>query len=105
MISLPTPLTQDFLIQVIQEILRRAVDGTNVPLFVDYNNQRVIIGSTSASAAPAKFEVSGGSVKVVTQGQGFIVRADNSANFYMIGVTEVTNDDGTVSPVLTATKQ
>lgn len=105
MISLPAPLTQDFLVQIIQEILRRAVDGTVVPLFIDYNNQRVIIGGISASVSPAKVEIASGSLKVVTQGQGVILRASNSSNYYMIGITEVTNDDGTVSPVFTATKQ
>ena len=105
MIALSIPINIDpKLFALLQDILRRAPDGTVVPLFVDYVNQRIIIGATSASAAPAKVEVVSGSVKIVTPGYGIIVPAA-SGNFYMIGVEEVTNEDGSIMPVLTATRQ
>ena len=39
------------------ELVRRAVDGTVPPMFVDYENQRVLIRSTTASAATSQFEI------------------------------------------------
>jgi len=81
------------LAKAIEEIQRKAVDGTIVPLFVDYQNSRVIIGSTSISSSPAKMEVSGGDLKVVTTGYGVIVPNRSGTQYYRIMV----EDDGAIS--------
>lgn len=75
------------------EILRRAIDGTVPPLFVDSTNQRVIIGGTSASASPAKQEVTGGDIKVVDAGSGIIIANRSGTQYYRI----VMEDDGRIS--------
>lgn len=105
MISLSIPEAAENLFPIIQEILRRAPDSTVVPLFVDVSNQRVIIGGSSASATPAVMELAQGNFKIVSGGKGVILPNSGATNFYLLNITEVTNDDGTIQPVLTLTKQ
>lgn len=105
MISLPVPQTVDYLLNLMQEILRRAVDGTVKPLFVDYTNQRVLIGETTASASPASLEVAGGNAKIVSGGKGIILPNSGATRYYLLSITEVTNDDGTISPTINLTLQ
>lgn len=72
------------LASAVAEILRRGVDGTVVPLFVDSVNQRVIIGSTAVSASPAKVEVNGGDLKIVDAGSGVIISNRAGTKYYRI---------------------
>lgn len=61
-------------IPVLMELMRRAVDGTVIPLFVDYTNNRVIIGATAISSSPVgSLEVAGGDIKIVTTGKGLLL--------------------------------
>lgn len=69
---------------VLQAITRRAIDGTVVPILVDYTNQRILIGSTSASASPAKLEVTGGDIKIVTAGSGVIIANRAGTAYYRL---------------------
>lgn len=77
----------------IAEILRRGVDGTVVPLFIDSINQRVIIGATEISAAPAKIEVNGGDLKIVDAGSGVIIPSRNGSTYYRL----IMENDGAIS--------
>lgn len=47
MIPITSPADLEDLLPVIQEIIRRAVDGTTLPLFIDPYNMRVGIGTRS----------------------------------------------------------
>ena len=87
------------------EVQRRAVDGTVVPLFVDYVNQRVLIGSSAVSASPAKVEITSGDLKIITAGRGVILpAAGGSGNYYRVEVYEQTGEDGGTYGVLSVTK-
>ena len=77
--------------QLLQEILRRSIDGTVVPLFTDTTNQRVLVGSASASATPAKMEVNGGDLKIIGGGNGLIIPTRDGTKYYRI----VMENDGT----------
>lgn len=93
-IKIPTPLKADpALYQFLLEILRRAVDGTVVPLFVDYSNNRIIIGGVSASASPATIEVAQGDIKVVSAGSGIILSNRGGTQYYRL----VVENDGALS--------
>ena len=61
----------------IQQILRRAVDGTVVPLFVDYTNQRVIIGATATDGNNSTVQVQVGDIEVTTAGVADMRAGDN----------------------------
>lgn len=56
--NLPEENLYAVLMQCLTEIQRRAVDGTVSPLFVDYTNNRVLIGTTTASGSN-QFQVLG----------------------------------------------
>lgn len=61
------PLSTDFISSLpsLIDLIRRSIDGTVLPIFVDYTNQRVLIGSTSASTTnPGKLEVTG-DIKII----------------------------------------
>ena len=59
MISAVIPTLRDTaLYRLLQDLLRRAVDGTVAPLFVDYTNQRIGVRTTTP-AASAAFEIAG----------------------------------------------
>src|SRR3990167_2202694 len=105
---MPLPLTIQInvdqkLYALFQEILRRAPDGTVVPLFVDYNNQRVLIGSISASAAnQGKLEVTG-DIKIIGNATNGLLMSAASGNLWRMTIEEATGDDGSTyaSPRLT----
>lgn len=89
------PLTVDVgtLTSLVQEVIRRGVDGTIVPLFVDYQNQRVLIGSITASTTqPGKLEVNG-DIKVTDAAKGIVLVA-SSGNIWRMTLSETTGDDG-----------
>lgn len=90
---LPVLVSIDELASAILELQRRAVDGTVVPLFVDSTNQRVVIGGTSVSASPAKFEIASGDIKVVAAGSGIILSNRSGTAYYRILV----DDDGAIA--------
>ena len=78
---------------LLQEILRRSIDGTAVPLFTDYNNQRVLIGSITASTANAgKLEVTG-DIRIITSTNGLVMSAA-SGNLWRMTIEEATGEDG-----------
>ena len=79
---IPLALALDFTDSqpVLNELMRRAVDGTVIPIFVDYTNKRVIIGSTSASAVPQMLEVAG-NIKITTGGN-YLVLPDSGGAFW-----------------------
>lgn len=80
MIPLTTPNTlTDALLATISEMLRRAVDGTIKPLFVDYTNQRVIIGGTSSAGQNAPLQVQSGDIEITTAGKGLILKDANGS--------------------------
>lgn len=60
----------------IADIYKRAVDGTIVPIFVDYTNQRVIIGGSSSLGSNAPFQVQSGDIEITTAGKGIILKDD-----------------------------
>lgn len=81
MINVPIPITLSLndLQAIIQEVLRRSVDGTVVPLFVDYTNQRVIIGGTASLTNNSVFQVQSGDAEITTAGKGLILRDDGGS--------------------------
>ena len=81
------------LYQVLSKIITKAIDGTRSPLFVDEVNTRVIVGAIAASASPARCEVVGGDVKVVTAGYGVIVSNRGGTRFYRL----IVENDGAIS--------
>lgn len=91
--GLPVNVSLEDLATSILEILRRGVDGTVVPLFVDYKNQRVIIGGTSVSASPATLEIKTGDVKVVAAGSGVILSNRAGTQFFRVLI----ENDGAIS--------
>ena len=94
MINAPVPIVQDSqLYQLIAILLQKAIDGTVVPLFVDYVNQRILIGTTAVSASAAKVEVVSGDVKIVTAGYGLIVPNRGGTQYYRI----LMENDGRIS--------
>lgn len=93
MISVSIPNTVEALLPVIQEIVRRAVDGSVVPLLVDSANGRIYIGASTPSASPAKLEINSGDIKVVTAGSGLILSNRSGTRFYRV----VMEDDGAIS--------
>ena len=90
---LPVLVTIDELASAILELQRRAVDGTVVPLFVDYTNQRIVIGGISVSASPAKVEIVAGDLKIVTAGSGVIIPNRSGTAYYRI----IMEDDGAIA--------
>lgn len=91
--SIPVNVDILELASAVAEILRRGVDGTVVPLFVDSINQRVIIGNTQASASPASLEIHNGDAKVVTAGSGLILSNRSGTKFYRV----IMEDDGAIA--------
>ena len=91
-LSIPQGLDPSLTILLLK-ILSKAIDGSVVPVFVDYTNQRVIIGGTSISAAPAKFEIVSGDLKIVTAGSGVIIPNRAGTQFYRL----IMENDGTLS--------
>ena len=71
--ALALPNDPKYLLPILVELLRRAVDGTVPPLFVDYDNQRIIFGGTTISASPATVEIATGDIKIVSSGSGIIL--------------------------------
>jgi len=76
-ISLPNSVEE--LLPILQDIIRRAVDGTTVPLHIDISNQRVIIGGMSSTGSGAPLQVQGGDVEVTTSGKGIIIADDGGS--------------------------
>ena len=87
---------------LLQEIIRRSVDVTMVPLFADYSNQRVLIGAVTASTANAgKLEVTG-DIRIITSTNGLLMSAA-SGNLWRMTISESIGDDGSTyaTPVFT----
>lgn len=92
-IKISLPSSAEDILPILQELLRRAVDGTVVPLFVDDVNGRVLIGTTTASTSPAKVEISGGDLKINTAGYGVQLSNRSGTKFYRL----VVDDDGALA--------
>lgn len=92
-LSIPINIDQK-LYALLQEILRRSVDGTVVPLFVDYSGQRVLIGAISASSAnQGKLEVTG-DIKIIGNATNGLLMSAASGNLWRLTIEEATGDDG-----------
>jgi len=95
MIGISLPNKVEFLLDCLTDVIRRAVDGTVLPLIVDYTNQRVLIGSTTASTSnPAKLEVTG-DIKVLGSSNG-VVQTGASGTVWRLTIDEVTGEDGSI---------
>lgn len=93
MFSVTLPDTVEFLIEALEDVVRRAIDGTVVPLVVDYTNQRVLIGATAASTSnPGKMEVTG-DLKIIGASSG-VVQVSSSGKIWRLTIDEVTGEDG-----------
>ena len=96
---MPLPLTiplnvDQSLYALFQEILRRSVDGTVVPIFIDYSNQRVLIGAISASSAnQGKVEVTG-DIKIIGNATNGLLMSAASGNLWRMTIEEATGEDG-----------
>ena len=101
MIYAVIPKLQDTaLYQLLREVLVKAIDGTRVPLLVDETNQRVYIGTSTASTTNAgTLEVGTGDVKTQTAGKGLIVKTPDGTKEYRI---RVDNDGALVAELLLA---
>lgn len=83
MINIPLPLVEAALRTHLTELQRRVVDGTIKPLFVDYNNQRVLVGAVEATTSnTGKLEVTG-NIKIVGASQG-IYLADTGGTYHFL---------------------
>ena len=101
-LSIPIDIDQK-LYALFQEMLRRSVDGTTVPLFTDYNNQRVLIGAIVASTSnPGKLEVTG-DIKIIGNATNGLLMSAASGNLWRMTISESIGDDGSTYavPVLT----
>lgn len=69
------PLAPDYSdsLWAFNELMRRAVDGTINPFFVDTVNKRIIIGGTSSMGNGSPLQVQSGDIEVTTAGNGFVV--------------------------------
>ena len=67
------------IISLLSDMLRRSIDGTVVPLFVDSTNQRVIVGSTVSSGNNSLIQVNGGDIETITAGKGIIIKDDGGS--------------------------
>lgn len=91
-ISLPNRVEE--LLPVLQEIIRRAVDGTVVPLFVDTANQRILVGASEASTSNiGKVEITGGDLKVISSGYGVILPNRAGTAYYRL----IIDNDGAIA--------
>ena len=105
-LSLSIPINIDAkLYSLLQEILRRAMDGTAAIILLDNANQRVLIGSSVVSSGTAgKLEVTG-DIKIVGTSVGLVLEDTNgSARTYRLQVEEVPSEDGSLQPVIKLTR-
>jgi hypothetical protein len=93
MLFVAVPNNVEDLLPVIQEIVRRALDSTVLPLVADLTNQRIYVGATTPSDSPAKLEITGGDVKVVSAGSGLILSNRSGTKFYRV----IIDDDGAIA--------
>lgn len=94
-LPLSVPINIDAnLYALFQEILRRSVDGTVVPLFADYSGQRVLVGAISASSAnQGKLEVTG-DIKIIGNATNGLLMSAASGNLWRMTIEEAIGDDG-----------
>ena len=72
-VQLPIKADNNSLSSAVLDIRRRAIDGTVVPLFIDYANQRVIVGAIATANSNAKVQVNGGDIEVIGSTNGIIL--------------------------------
>lgn len=82
------------LYELFRNIISKAVDGTRLPFFLDENNQRVGIGTTTPRSA-VKMDVVGGDIGVSDAGAGINVKTPDGTKTFRIYV----DNDGIVSSV------
>ena len=91
-LSLPNNISDA--LPALSELVRRAVDGSVPPLQIDVENQRILIRSTTASAATSLFEAAL-TTRWTTAG---VTTWDSTANFNSaINVTGNTESTGTLN--------
>jgi len=85
--SIALPSRIDDALSALIELVRRAIDGTVVPLVVDTSNQRVLIGTTTAatSLTNGKLEIKG-DIRIQDGGNGIIVPTPDGTKLYRITV-------------------
>lgn len=77
--GLPATFSLTDIASMLMDIVRRAVDGTVVPLFVDYSNQRVIVGGTTTVGNNSTVQIQVGDIEVTTAGKGIIIKDDGGS--------------------------
>lgn len=94
-LSVSVPRLDDVsLYELFRAIISRAVDGTRLPFFVDEQNQRVGVG-TSTPRSATKMDVAGGDVGISDAGAGLNVKTPDGTKTYRIYI----DNDGLVSSV------
>jgi hypothetical protein len=94
MLSVSLPNKVEDLLPVLQEIVRRSVDGTVPPIIVDVANQRILIGASTATTTNiGKVEITGGDLKIVSGGYGLIIPNRAGTAYYRL----VIDNDGAIS--------
>lgn len=100
MLFISAPNRIEDLLPVLQEIIRRSVDGTVVPLVIDNANSRVYIGATAPSSGTAgKVEITGGDLKIVTPGYGILIPSRDGTKW---GRLILENPDGNGNMTISA---
>lgn len=85
----------DLILPAMQEIIRRASDGTAGPLLVDYVNQRLLVGTTTATGDSATKMLVDGDIRVVGSASGIVLPCPNGTSFARI-VVENPDSNGNI---------
>lgn len=87
-LSVPSGLIDKKLHGVFRAIIQLAANATGLPFFVDEQNQRVLIGTRTASTSNAgKLEVNG-DIGVQGNGNGLILRDANGVAYRLMADTD-----------------
>ena len=76
---IPSGATVQELAAAILEVMRRAIDGTVYPLFVDETNGRVIFFGVSSVRNGTKVQIQAGDLEFTTAGKGVILKDENGS--------------------------
>ncbi len=94
MLSVSLPNNVEDILPVLQEIIRRSVDGTVPPVVVDVANQRILIGASAATTSNiGKVEITGGDLKIVSGGYGVLIPNRAGTRHYRL----IVDADGALS--------
>ena len=94
MLSVSLPNKVEDLLPVLQENVRRSVDGTVPPILVDVTNQRILVGASVASTTNiGKVEITGGDLKVISGGYGVVIPNRAGTQYFRL----IVDNDGALS--------